>query len=76
MTPEEHIEFWRNAAKANKTDASLVAFGISAGLLMDEDLRTALQQLIFAARTTGGTAGRDEYLCAACDEAERILSRS
>ena len=33
----------------------------------------ALRMLVFAARTSGGTAGHDEYLCAACDEAEAAL---
>ncbi len=34
--------------------------------------REALRKLIFAARTSGGTAGRDDLLCSACDEAEAI----
>ena len=39
-----------------------------------DPLRDALRKLVFAARTSGGTAGRDEALCAACDEAERALT--
>ena len=39
-------------------------------------LRAALRKLVFAARTSGGVAGRDELLCSACDEAERLLTRS
>lgn len=37
-------------------------------------LRDALRKLVVAARTSGGVAGRDEALCAACDEAEAVLS--
>ena len=36
-------------------------------------LRAALKRLSFLAQTTGGTAGRDEELCAAIAEAEAIL---
>lgn len=32
-----------------------------------------VRALVFAARTTGGTAGRDEQLCAACEAVERRL---
>ncbi len=39
------------------------------------ELVTALRRLTFAARTSGGVAGRDEGLCAACDEAERVLAK-
>jgi hypothetical protein len=39
-----------------------------------EPLRKALRKLIVAARTSGGVAGRDDGLCAACDEAERVLT--
>lgn len=35
---------------------------------------SALKVLIFAARTTGGTAGPDEALMKACEEAERSIS--
>jgi hypothetical protein len=35
--------------------------------------RTALRNLTFMARTSGGTAGRDSDLCAACEEAEALL---
>lgn len=35
--------------------------------------RKAMRELVFAARTSGGTAGRDEELCAACDRAEELL---
>mgnify|MGYP007100071997 CR=1 FL=1 len=34
----------------------------------------ALRKLVDMARTSGGTAGRDEELCAACDQAEAALS--
>jgi len=37
-------------------------------------LREALKKLTFAARISGGTAGRDEGLCKACDDAETALS--
>ena len=36
-------------------------------------LKAAMRKLVFAARTSGGTAGHDEALCAACDEAEALL---
>jgi hypothetical protein len=39
-----------------------------------QPLRNALKKLVIAARTSGGVAGRDGGLCAACDEAERILT--
>ena len=38
-----------------------------------QQLERALKKLAFAARTSGGTAGRDEALCAACDAAEALL---
>lgn len=37
-------------------------------------LNDALRRLAFQARTSGGTAGRDGDLCAACDHAEAILN--
>ncbi len=37
-------------------------------------LRSALQTLVMMARTSGGTAGRDDSLCNACDAAERLLA--
>lgn len=39
-----------------------------------ERLRRALRKLVVAARTSGGVAGRDDGLCLACDEAERVLT--
>ena len=36
-------------------------------------LRKVLARLVDAARTSGGVAGRDESLCAACDLAEEAL---
>ena len=33
----------------------------------------ALRKLTFAAQTTGGTAGRDEQLCAAIAEAQKVI---
>jgi len=37
------------------------------------DCAEALQKLTFVARTSGGTAGRDEDLVAACEQAEAAL---
>jgi hypothetical protein len=37
-------------------------------------LEEALRGLTFAARTSGGVAGRDNDLCAACEAAERLLN--
>lgn len=36
----------------------------------------AVERLVLAARTSGGTAGRDEGLCGACAEVELFLQRS
>jgi hypothetical protein len=46
---------------------------LTAGREIDP-LRRALRKLVIAARTSGGVAGRDDGLCAACDEAERVLT--
>lgn len=43
---------------------------------MTTQLREVLRKLTFAARTSGGTAGPDPYLMAACDEVEALLSKS
>lgn len=37
-------------------------------------LRKVLARLVDAARTSGGIAGRDGILCAACEEAESALA--
>jgi hypothetical protein len=78
LTPIDHIAFWKQAAVDADTDGgALVAFGVHAGLRMAlDDYQTVLKKLVFAVRTSGGTAGRDEHLCAACDEAERLLGTS
>jgi hypothetical protein len=44
--------------------------------LKRDRLETVLKKLIWAARTSGGVAGRDEGLCAACDEAEREIEQA
>lgn len=77
MTPEEHISYWKKAAaKSDTKGGALAAFGVYAGLSMaQEEYRTILKRLIFAARTSGGWQ-RDDLLCSACDEAERLLQRS
>lgn len=41
-----------------------------------ELLRAALKRLSFAAQTTGGTAGRDDELCKAIEDAEFALKTS
>ena len=77
MSPEEHIAYWKKAASdADTKGSALTAFGVYAGLSMAEEYTAALRKLVFAVRTSGGVAGRDELLCAVCDEAERILQRS
>jgi hypothetical protein len=38
-----------------------------------EELIDALRNLVFAARTSGGVAGRDDGLCEACNAAEAVL---
>ena len=40
------------------------------------ELRRALAALVDAARTSGGVAGRDDALCAACERAESVLQRT
>lgn len=37
-------------------------------------LEAAMRNLVHAARTSGGIAGRDEYLCQYCTEAEEVLA--
>lgn len=78
MSPDEHIAYWKKAAADARTKGgALTAFGVYAGLSMaDGECINALRKLVFAARTSGGVAGRDEGLCAACDEAERFLQAS
>lgn len=78
MTPEEHIAYWKKAAaEAGTKGAALTAFGVYAGLSMaEQEYAAVLRKLVFAARTSGGVAGRDALLCSACDEAERLLQRS
>jgi hypothetical protein len=39
-------------------------------------LHDALKKIVMAARTSGGTPGRDEHLCEACDFAEIVLARA
>lgn len=39
-----------------------------------EALERALKTLTVYARTSGGTAGRDDMLCVACDAAEKLLT--
>ncbi len=39
-----------------------------------DQLTIALRRLAFAARSSGGTAGRDEFLCEECTHAEDLLT--
>lgn len=39
-----------------------------------QQLAEATRELAFQVRTSGGIAGRDEALCAACDKVEPLLS--
>jgi hypothetical protein len=43
---------------------------------MSADFLAAVKRLVIAGRTTGGTAGRDEGLCAALDAVEAHLQGS
>ncbi len=73
MAPD--VAYWkRAAANASTEGGALTAFGVHAGLRMADEYVSALRNLVFAARTSGGIVGRDELLCAACDEAEHILT--
>lgn len=49
---------------------------VSQMLADQRDLREALKAVVFAARTSGGVAGRDDALCAACELAERVLEKT
>ena len=40
------------------------------------ELREALKTLTMMARTSGGVAGRDNELCAACDRAETAIEKT
>lgn len=42
--------------------------------LLEARLLEAIKRLSFCAQTTGGTAGRDEELCAAIGEAEKVIA--
>lgn len=71
-------DFWKSQCDNAETRASKVlAFGAYAGASLVErrltPMEKALRRLVIAARTSGGVAGRDEELCAACDEAEALL---
>lgn len=46
-------------------------------LITERDaLREALRELAFSAETSGGTAGRDEHLCAAIAKARSLLGEA
>ena len=52
-------------------------FVIGAGVADYLDtMESVLRTLVFVARTSGGVAGRDVELCAACDMAEELLALS
>lgn len=53
-------------------DLACVADGCKS--LWLEDAIKKLTKLAFMARTSGGTTGRDEALCAACDDAEALIA--
>jgi hypothetical protein len=52
----------------------LLSSAIAVDLQRIEQLEKALRELLFAARTSGGVAGRDEALCNACEHAEFMLT--
>lgn len=43
---------------------------------IDKDMLKALRQITLMARTSGGVAGRDEALCAACEAAEAVIAKA
>lgn len=58
-------------------DGWSIAEEVKASLTAQRDeLLSALQALVFAARTSGGTAGRDDYLVTACDVAETAIAKA
>lgn len=62
------------AAMAEKQTGWMNAF---AGMAAHRDrLEGALARLVWAARISGGVAGRDDHLCSACDEAELAIKES
>jgi hypothetical protein len=59
-TREEWIACWNLATKNTERQ-------------VPEPWRKAVADLVFAARTSGGVAGKDDALCAACDAVEALL---
>lgn len=62
------VSIWESRARLEGDSA----VGAGADLWMPALIATAAK-LAFMARTSGGTAGRDEGLCAACDAVEALL---
>lgn len=63
-----------NSAWENDWARAMLTRAILLQAAQAKALHDALRNLVFQARTSGGTAGRDDALCAACDKAESLLS--
>lgn len=59
---------------ADETKPELLKAALSVEMNHITKLEAALRGLIHAARTSGGTAGRDEYLVKYCEAAEQVLN--
>ena len=66
---------WQPVVDAIKAELKWPDHSRNSAKSAENELRAALRKLTFMARTSGGVGGRDEALCAACDEAEAILER-
>jgi hypothetical protein len=66
--------FLRGSPNETRTDPALLKAAAQVDQRHAELMEKALKDLVFAARTSGGVAGRDEGLCAACETAERVLN--
>lgn len=60
-------EWWMDRARRE----GVVSVG--AGIPPANPFESAVRRLVFMARTSGGTAGRDQALCNACEEVEKFL---
>ena len=74
----ETVIEWLDALDIEVTDKQLDGLFRAAAVAaqapaMPDDFLASVKRLVFAARTTGGTAGRDEGLCAALARVEHML---
>ena len=70
------VSRWWDSAMAALDEWHKVKDSVSAEQPVNARLLEAIKRLSFCAQTTGGTAGRDEGLCAAIGEAEKAIVRA